>query len=487
MSNKSASKLQIAILISLPIIIVLIVLVVHQYRQNSLYPKKSAENISSIDDLDTANYYKDPLTGQLKSIQLKLTKSTAVDQDTAEQFDREVTQNNFASFFKAKSTQPNLVSVQKTLANSRPTINYSLLDSPDFGPPRTSLGKAKDNYYTYADVFPDIDLRFTVKQDQLLEEFIVHNKKTAAKITVLSESFSAKGLKFELKQDGSIDFTDINTHELVFQIPKPVMYELDNRYIESYGLHYEVIKQQDQIILSKIIDEKGAAWLADPKRQYPVAIDATTVDTSTSSTPTAYSFQRKTWYDGTRYWSAFHSNADDRIEFWYSSDGSTWTENTSARISVDTHDFSVEANSANAFIAYTSGDNIVAAKATSYPGTGFSWTDTTTALSAGTGIDTGDGHDGAFSLSTSSSNLFTSITLNATSGSSQTYKDRIEVASTTGVASGDDVLVIQMTGTGQGNYEFCSVESIASNDYIDCTANLANSYLASSAQIVVLK
>lgn len=129
----SLSKLQIAILISLPIIIVIIVLVLHQYRQNSLYPKKSAENISSIDDLDTANYYKDPLTGELKSIQLKLTKSTTLDQDTAESFDREVTQNHFASFFKAQSTQANLVSVQKKLVNSIPTINYSLLDSPDFG------------------------------------------------------------------------------------------------------------------------------------------------------------------------------------------------------------------------------------------------------------------------------------------------------------------------------------------------------------------
>jgi len=67
MSNKSASKLQIAIIISLPIIIVLIVLVVS----------------FGIDNLASANYYKDPLTGQLKSIQLKLTKSTAVDQDTA--------------------------------------------------------------------------------------------------------------------------------------------------------------------------------------------------------------------------------------------------------------------------------------------------------------------------------------------------------------------------------------------------------------------
>jgi len=96
---------------------------------------------------------------------------------------------------------------------------------------------------------------------------------------------------------------------------------------------------------------------------------------STSPYATAYSFQRKTWYDATSkvYWISFHADANNRIEFWYSTDGYSWTENASARIPADTNDFSIEADSNNAFIVYTDGDDVKANKATSYPGTSFGW------------------------------------------------------------------------------------------------------------------
>lgn len=118
-------------------------------------------------------------------------------------------------------------------------------------------------------------------------------------------------------------------------------------------------------------------------------VDSLTVDTSTSATPTAYSFQRKTWYDGSRYWEAFHSLADARIEFWYSTDnGVTWAENTSARIAVSTNDFSILGDSANAFVVYTTTSDIRGQKATSYPGTGFSWAGEQVVLDGITGRDT---------------------------------------------------------------------------------------------------
>jgi len=86
--------------------------------------------------------------------------------------------------------------------------------------------------------------------------------------------------------------------------------------------------------------------------QVAYAYNSTQVDTSTSDSTTAYSFQRKTWYDGTRLWSAFHSGSE--IEFWYSENwGSSWTQNTLATLSIDTNDFSIEADSSDLFIAYT--------------------------------------------------------------------------------------------------------------------------------------
>ena len=78
----------------------------------------------------------------------------------------------------------------------------------------------------------------------------------------------------------------------------------------------------------------------------------------------ASSFQRKTWYDGTRFWRSYQDTDNDRIVFEYSTDGTNWTEDSSARIDTNTNDFSVQADSSNAYIAYKTGavtneDNLV--------------------------------------------------------------------------------------------------------------------------------
>ncbi|HLG91189.1 MAG TPA: hypothetical protein VI336_03480, partial [Candidatus Saccharimonadales bacterium] len=103
---------------------------------------------------------------------------------------------------------------------------------------------------------------------------------------------------------------------------------------------------------------------------------AVTVDTSTENLATDYNFQRKTWHDGTRYWTAFDNGTG--IEFWYSADGSSWTQNASATLASTSFEFSIEGDSSNLFIAYTTGIDVAARQATSYPGTGFSWGGATT-------------------------------------------------------------------------------------------------------------
>lgn len=100
------------------------------------------------------------------------------------------------------------------------------------------------------------------------------------------------------------------------------------------------------------------------------------------------------------------------------------------------------------------------------------------------GLDLGDGADGAKTVSTSDTTSFTSIAINTISGSGQADADRVEVGSTSGVSAGDELLVIQIIGTGEGNYEFCDVQSVVTNDYFDCSSNLSNTYQATGAQVV---
>ncbi len=100
------------------------------------------------------------------------------------------------------------------------------------------------------------------------------------------------------------------------------------------------------------------------------------------------SFQRKTWYDGTRYWRSYYDTTDQRIEFEYSTTGSSWTENTNARISsASSADFSLDADNSNAFVVYKLGHDIAGSKATSYPGTSFSWGSEQTILDGASSAD----------------------------------------------------------------------------------------------------
>ncbi len=110
-----------------------------------------------------------------------------------------------------------------------------------------------------------------------------------------------------------------------------------------------------------------------------------TVDSTLLSSDTGNPSQRKTWWDGSRYWVSFYSTDDERIEFHYSTDGSSWTENSSARISNRNwvSDFSVDCDSSYCFIVYSEGrGSILAREASSYPGTGFSWGSANTVFSS---------------------------------------------------------------------------------------------------------
>jgi 6-phosphogluconolactonase (cycloisomerase 2 family) len=117
--------------------------------------------------------------------------------------------------------------------------------------------------------------------------------------------------------------------------------------------------------------------------------------TSSPASPLGASGQRKVWYDGTRWWLAEYSSTrgcaghNQCILFFYSSDGTTWTENTNAIIWTGTqvsltNRFSILPANDELYVLYdmdSDGDSKSVGKATAasgYPGTSFSWESTTT-------------------------------------------------------------------------------------------------------------
>jgi len=94
--------------------------------------------------------------------------------------------------------------------------------------------------------------------------------------------------------------------------------------------------------------------------------------TATSANATGYSFERKTWSDGTYFWKSFYTGSE--IEFWYSTDHVSWNQDTSATISGMSNDFSIKyGGTSYLWIVYTDGFSIGARAASGYPSTTFSW------------------------------------------------------------------------------------------------------------------
>lgn len=114
---------------------------------------------------------------------------------------------------------------------------------------------------------------YTLEENRLLEEVVLNKFQGFPEIKQEIELHNAV-----LKPNGKkINAYHSTTNELLWIIPEPVMYEL-NSPNKNYGLHYEINCTNpdcSNLILSKVIDPEGEAWLSDPARIYPLVIDTT--------------------------------------------------------------------------------------------------------------------------------------------------------------------------------------------------------------------
>jgi len=168
----------------------------------------------------------------------------------------------------------------KISRENSPKIYFRLLENAEIGKINPSLVNIQENKAIYKDVFGEIDLAYTVDEERILEEYIIKNQKTAEKIKNLSQKIKAENLIFQPRSNGTIQIQNPKTKDNLFIIPKPVMYELENKNEKNFGLHFEVSQKGEDYILTKIIDPEGLNWLTSPQRKYPVVIDATIVAAS---------------------------------------------------------------------------------------------------------------------------------------------------------------------------------------------------------------
>jgi thermitase len=97
----------------------------------------------------------------------------------------------------------------------------------------------------------------------------------------------------------------------------------------------------------------------------------------------------------------------------------------------------------------------------------------------------GTGADGDLTVTTGQT-IYTDNTRSAVSSTANSGQTNITLSSASGFAAGQEVLIIQMQGTGAGNYEFANIASVSSNT-LTLTKNLTNAYTTggnSKAQVI---
>jgi hypothetical protein len=206
------------------------------------------------------------------------------------QFKYQNTTNNFQTYFTNKPKKSdNNIKIQRDNAS----ISFQVLTKLTVNKQDQSLNLNLDNSQlfnstdnqknrlTYPKIYQKdnatIDAVYTIYNDKLSEEMIINQYFGALEISqnLFLENVYAK------QEDTLINFYSNTTHQRLWFIPQPKMYEQKNQQETSDGIYYKVecqdsskaVENCSQLTLTKVVNEAGQKWLSDPKRQYPVIID----------------------------------------------------------------------------------------------------------------------------------------------------------------------------------------------------------------------
>ena len=118
-----------------------------------------------------------------------------------QQIDTSIKKINLSKYNYQNSNRLHKTSFSKNPTSSA-AINFSnkYTDLSFFTSPTQKFAKASTKYsplvegskITYPSIFPNTDLRYTVNPNQLLEEFIVHDKNTALDMTEINQVLDRK-------------------------------------------------------------------------------------------------------------------------------------------------------------------------------------------------------------------------------------------------------------------------------------------------------
>ncbi len=178
--------------------------------------------------------------------------------------------------------------------------------------PAARAPSADGRQVTYRDVYPGVDLRYTLLDAGVKEDIILTVPGTA---TTFAWVMDTSGLAAELQPDGSILIGAKDSP--VYIIPAPFMVdsapEGDGDGARSLAVHFRLDTKGSETILTLEADRD---WIADAARVFPIYVDPTTlqyftnIDTFISSAHPTTSFNTQWNANEGGYWEMWNGRYD---------------------------------------------------------------------------------------------------------------------------------------------------------------------------------
>ncbi|TLM97793.1 DNRLRE domain-containing protein, partial [bacterium] len=165
--------------------------------------------------------------------------------------------NSFKVRFAGKSEDKKLGQIQQKDI----FIKWYLSDGKEVA------GDTAKNTITYSEIKEKTDLRYVVEGSTLKEDIILKSPEAPTEFKFV---LNMKGLKYEAREDGSIEFLDPRNDSVVWVMPKPYMYDAQGEQSEAVTATLE--NKWGKLVLTIKADEE---WISAADRVLPIVIDPT--------------------------------------------------------------------------------------------------------------------------------------------------------------------------------------------------------------------
>ncbi|MBU7005610.1 DNRLRE domain-containing protein [Phosphitispora fastidiosa] len=135
---------------------------------------------------------------------------------------------------------------------------------------KESPARAVQNTLIYRGITDHTDLRYIIDGKTLKEEIILNDPEAPSEFKF---ALDIRHLDYSMRDDGSIDFTDPGTGDVIWNMPTPYMY--DARGERSQAVTAEISRKYGLFGETVLTVTADPEWLTAPDRAYPVVIDPT--------------------------------------------------------------------------------------------------------------------------------------------------------------------------------------------------------------------